>query len=375
MRLHIFILIILIVWLSPSISLANNECYSFIDEDNYIKALVNGLQILNKIPNSYYYNYCAGLSYYKLGDYKEALKYIAQAKKYAISKDEIAGCYNTEGLIYQDLKDYNKSLTYYLKALKIAKDIFDKKGIVNIYSNIASLYESMGRYDQALNGYKQILSVMKGKDKAIIYNNISNLYYYEGDYLKSLEYIKKAIAIDDKFQNYPLLATHYINAGEIYISMNKLNTAKDYLYQGIAMETLYGDKIWLKNAYISLGFIYHKQAINILKEQKNQDTAYKYLKIAYDFYSLSSRKDLADIVRIEYALFSKSRNNNIDTTKIKYYQEALKGSENAIYYVMQHNPEVLPKLILENQNIIKIITKNPTLKRLLEKDIEFQKAI
>ena len=54
------------------------------------------------------------------------------------------------GVIYAEESDNDKALEYYFKALKVNKAINNKQNIATNYTNIGSIYSSMGDDAKAL---------------------------------------------------------------------------------------------------------------------------------------------------------------------------------------------------------------------------------
>ena len=93
----------------------------------------------------------AGISFYKTGDYENAIKYL---KKYNGNGDVnltpvILGLI---GDAYVELGDVQKGIKYFLKAVKK-----DNSQLSPVYLKKAAIaYESQGNYQKALNAYTQI---------------------------------------------------------------------------------------------------------------------------------------------------------------------------------------------------------------------------
>jgi tetratricopeptide (TPR) repeat protein len=90
----------------------------------------------------------AGISYFKLGDYENALKYLKEFD----ADDEIVSP-TVSGLIgdcYVELGDVNKAITLFEKAAKDA----DNSLISPVFLKKAAIaYESQGNYDKAVENY------------------------------------------------------------------------------------------------------------------------------------------------------------------------------------------------------------------------------
>ncbi|MFB6307079.1 MAG: tetratricopeptide repeat protein, partial [Flavobacteriales bacterium] len=103
---------------------------------------------------------------------EEALK---MAKEIG-DKKRIADSYNNLGA-YQYLKsNYSKALEYYFKSLEIDKEMENKRGMASSYNNIGLIYKDQSNYPKALEYYFKSLEIDKQMDNkrgmANCYNNI-----------------------------------------------------------------------------------------------------------------------------------------------------------------------------------------------------------
>ena len=92
----------------------------------------------------------AGISYYKLGDYEQAVNYLSK-----FDSDDKMAAPAIVGLIgdcYTEMGDVEKGIKYYLKAGK------EKNGVLSpIFLRKAGIsYESLGQYDKAIDIYNEI---------------------------------------------------------------------------------------------------------------------------------------------------------------------------------------------------------------------------
>lgn len=116
-----------------------------------------------------------GISYYKLKDYKNAIKYLNDFD----ANDELISpaIVGLVGDCYVELGDVNKAITYFEKAAKadnnVISPIFLKK--------IGIAYESQGKYDKAIESYTTI------KDK---YFKSSEAYDID-KYIERAKFLKK----------------------------------------------------------------------------------------------------------------------------------------------------------------------------------------
>ena len=72
--------------------------------------------------------------------------------------------YNNLAVLYEEVGEYNRALDNYFKALKIDEEIFGERHTVtqNSYKNIALLYYTMGKYQEAQKYAKLAQNVEAG---------------------------------------------------------------------------------------------------------------------------------------------------------------------------------------------------------------------
>lgn len=98
-----------------------------------------------KLANAY-----AGLSYYKLGDYDNAIKYLESYNgKDDVLKYTVMG---TIGDCYVQKGDTEKAIKYFLEAAE--SDNILVKPVYMVKAGVA--YESLGKYDKALKLYEEV---------------------------------------------------------------------------------------------------------------------------------------------------------------------------------------------------------------------------
>ena len=143
-------------------------------------------------------------------------------------------------------QEYHKSEISLLKVMEISKKILGSEhlGMTIIYSNLAGLYESQGRYKEAEELYKKAVSVDEKilgenhKDTAISYNNLAELYKNQGKYKEAEELYKKIISIDEKIlgENHKDTAVHYNNLAGLYGKQERYKEAEELYKKAIAID-------------------------------------------------------------------------------------------------------------------------------------------
>lgn len=124
---------------------------------------------------------------------------------------------------YTILGRYQNSLEYNLKALKIAREIGNKKSEGIVLGNIGVYYANIGEFDKALEYYYQDLALMRElrakQDEAHGLTNIGVIYAYKGDNREALEWYKKALKIFEELDNIQRKAWVLGNIGASYSAL------------------------------------------------------------------------------------------------------------------------------------------------------------
>ena len=133
-----------------------------------------------------------GLVYSDLGDYVKALEYYKQAldiQERVLGKDHhgTATSYNNIGLAYYNLGDYDKALEYSKQALDIQERVLgkDHPGTSGSYNNIAWTYHLWGKYEEALPWAEKAIASSPNKPEII--DTLATVYQDLGRYDEALE--------------------------------------------------------------------------------------------------------------------------------------------------------------------------------------------
>lgn len=214
------------------------------------------------------------ISYESLGNYTQALTdYFTALKLYEKVNDDRGVMHELMniGLIYQYQKKYNQAISLYNRAIKIGETIKDEEGGIGAYNNLAIVYLEQKKFDLALTCFSKVLAFdLSSGDSANIadsYNNIGAanqglkrqgeaLKYYEASlrikhllddyegyantcnniasvYLdqgspKTLEWLKKAAEIGNKYKLNAIMLENYRIARLYYGNINDHKKALEY---------------------------------------------------------------------------------------------------------------------------------------------------
>ena len=152
------------------------------------------------------------------------------------------------GITYNSMKKYDLALEYYKEALGIYENIFKHKkssDIANIYNNMGVAYENEKDNKQALHYYEMALNIRKElydddehPDIAYSYSNIAGVYDYMEDYDKAIAYYQKSIDVLKKSKGnqhqdvglmYNNIAATYYNMDELETSLSNFNQALEIM--------------------------------------------------------------------------------------------------------------------------------------------------
>ncbi|MBV8389453.1 MAG: tetratricopeptide repeat protein [Mucilaginibacter sp.] len=181
------------------------------------------------------------------------------------------------------LTDHEQTLAKAQQALELAQKINYINGIAESY-RILGLGESYSRNSQmAIADYLNALLYFKRANnllgQAKVYNNIGNL-YLGLDYDESLVYLQKGLVIAKQLKNDKLIASAYLNIGNVYQQKKSFSKALDYYNQSRELFAKLNDPVNTIIIIQNNGVIYYKlkqydKAEQLLleanKEAKNKD--------------------------------------------------------------------------------------------------------
>ncbi|MBW8051510.1 MAG: tetratricopeptide repeat protein, partial [Cytophagales bacterium] len=169
--------------------------------------------------------------------------------------------FNTLGAINYIQSNYPQALEYYFKALKIRKELGDKKGMAASYNNIGLIYWNQSSYPQALEYYFKAVKIEvelgeKSTALAAFYNNIGIIYWYQSNYPQALEYYFKSLKIEEQLGDKKGMANSYCNIGIIYGSQSSYPQALRCFFKALKIFEQLGDKKDMANSYNNISSLY-----------------------------------------------------------------------------------------------------------------------
>ncbi|BDS14462.1 tetratricopeptide repeat-containing sensor histidine kinase [Aureispira anguillae] len=221
-------------------------------------------------------------------DTDKALEYATKGFALVAKKDTstVADFHNLIGVILGEFgneKQIKEGLLHLDTALVLYTQLDDQLGRLKILSNQGGLYRSLYKHDLALKSFhKGVLLAKELGDTSGITQNLSGIagvYLAKKEVDKSLEYIKKAYTIEQKYtKNKADLVAYTYNIGHIYYMTEVFDSSLYYL--NLSLNYLGNNK----NSSIE-GVIYERIS-SVYQKQEKLDTAIWYinksLKLAED---------------------------------------------------------------------------------------------
>lgn len=182
---------------------------------------------------------------------------------------------------------YPEARAYYREAYNYYQQAHDTIGITYILKQIGETYMANYQADSAILMYKQALSlaelvgnrnIMEG-----IHHRLGYMYRKKGDYEQALFHLYSGLKYSTE-KPYAL----YNNIGNLYLQMNRLDSARFYLEQALESSSL--PTLCLANSYLA----------ELAQKEGNPGKAYAYQKKYEELAdSLDRSNQMEDIVRLQ----------------------------------------------------------------------------
>ncbi len=272
-----------------------------------------------------------GNAYQLKGDYIQASKYYQDAMniyQQADAKKEIARTLTNLGNIFQKQGNYKKAIDYYLKALGIHEKENNTEGMAWSMLNIAKLFKKIPDYSKALQYVNKSLNLYREIAKServntgvtLCLKETGKIYQDMGRYEEALEYSKKVLTANEKTGNRFGVANSLGTTGKIYYQKGNHDKALNYLKRAIDLKNELNDNIELASLYRYLGNTYMKTG--------NAQKALEYMQKSLD---VARKQNLREEIKDTYQSLANIYDEQNDHQKaLKYYQQyaALKDSLN-----------------------------------------------
>ncbi len=185
----------------------------------------------------------AGQGYYRLNNYRKALRYFSMAldkAKVRRQDPEMGDAYALLGQAYYDFGDYEQSLAFAFNALGIREKIRDREGIATSLSQVGNVYFASGKLAKALAQYEKSLKIWRQLDNkgglAACYAYIGQLYDKQRQYAKALEYLDKSLALHRQQKDARGVAQALKFMGTVHFHQGNHETALNYYFRALQRE-------------------------------------------------------------------------------------------------------------------------------------------
>ena len=233
---------------------------------NKALALSSSLPAINKqgwlaaIANAF--NNIGNINYYKNFHYEALKKHYAALKirKDIGDKKGIAASHYSIALIHQSQCNYPEALKNNIAALKIWEAMDDKKGMAKNYNCIGNIYFNQANFTEALKNHFAALKLKLAlEDKPGIANsyiNIGNVYYGQGNLPEALKNYSVSLLLSQELGNHPGIASSYQNIGAIYEIRGNHQDALKNFFASLKVNKEINDKIGIASCYHNIATTY-----------------------------------------------------------------------------------------------------------------------
>ncbi|WP_299435261.1 CHAT domain-containing protein [uncultured Aquimarina sp.] len=185
-------------------------------------------------------------SYFEYSEYKKSLSFAKSAKvisnKYLDQNNlEKAKAYDNMGQYYLKNVKLSKAQSFFEEALEIQISNENDFGISKSYNNLGQVYTRKNEFGRATEQFKSAIKVDSTKNNphlAFSYNNLARIYYIQADYYVSIDFMKKAISLEEKRlgKEHPQIARYYNNIGTIYERLGEDDEALSYYKSALVIQ-------------------------------------------------------------------------------------------------------------------------------------------
>ncbi|MBN1968763.1 MAG: tetratricopeptide repeat protein [Candidatus Delongbacteria bacterium] len=342
---------------------------------------------------------------------KSSLEYAQTALEIATInglENKFAKIYNLHALYYDAIDQFDKSLDYYQKAKSICEKLNDVENLAVTMNNIGSIYFLHFDKNTSLEYFEKAVELNPKSCKAI--NNAANTYAQLKKYDKAEKLFLSALEIAKKKNLQRSIAICYLNLVGLTRDIGQLNRSYEYLnFAEKIINTLKNSDMWLyflmhksetliANNEIEKALFVLNEILEKTKQMKSKEfqincfDIYKrlYLKIgdyksAYEFSQKEIEiKDELFRLKIKNKLASFHALYEVEQKELKAREmveksarlatigvmaagitheinqplNAISVSANSVLFWNKHNPDVLPKLFVEElEQIAKGVTR------------------
>jgi tetratricopeptide (TPR) repeat protein len=254
----------------------------------------------------------AGLIYMKTERYNNALTSFLKAEAISDKKDSELMMYI--GTVYRSLGDNKKSVEYLENSLKFAPE--DRLNEIKI--ELADSYNSLGKFDAAVQYYTELLNILTDKKQIIrTYFGLYRIYDVKNEITKAREYVTYALKIAEEIDDVKSIADCYRFIGNIEYALVHLDLSKKNYEQALELYKNINNIRGLSRTYNNLA--------NIYADTASSTTAIEYYEKAAYYCDMLGDENMMSIVYNNLAELSFQRSDL--KLFLKYNEKAKNMSE------------------------------------------------
>ncbi len=306
------------------------------------------------------------------GSSPEQLKILSSQLSYFTNKKDDAGIGYTKlyiGISFVKMSDFSESLKYGIDALKIFEKVQDTFALLKTYTVIGNSYLRSQNIEESLGEWKKALPIARMYDThyySMYLNNIADCFNSMEQPDSAMTYVQEALKIAYQRRDSIDISDRLTEMGDTYFKMKQNEIARVFYRQSISFNKKTNSfvtnyKVALANNLnnISRTFFIESQYDSALVYAR-QSLAYDYgdfLIVAEDSYFLiyktfdkenktdSSNKYFRLAAEIKYSLFSDEKSRSIQSQKFKEQlrQQEIETQTEAL--ALQHHENIENALI------------------------------
>lgn len=242
--------------------------------------------------------YRMGVLYDDLNNEEKALEYFTKGRAIKETIQDIRGLSNSNlslGVLHEEKGNFETALDYYRQSLRGYESIGDKSSIARIYNNMGVAYVDWAKYDSALVYHRKSLALHLDLKSPIgtirSYSNLGETYQFQQKYEEAIAHYQKAKSYCEPTPRQWSLEYIYDKLGEIYLSINTLDSASSYLDRALEIRLAKDKYFGLRSTYKNLSSLEEKQG-----NYKKSLEYFKRFKIVQDsFLQTRKNRELAEV--------------------------------------------------------------------------------
>ncbi|MFY0697541.1 MAG: CHAT domain-containing protein [Balneola sp.] len=251
-------------------------------------------------------HYYLGSFYHRTGSYDKALanysKYLTYVKEVG-DVPFITPAYTFVASVYQSLGEFENALEYYNESVRLA-DLNNIGTSVKTRLNIAFCYQKLEELNLARSLYNKILSEQIKNDNAFdaieIYLRFAELEHETGNFTKALSYAKKASDLSQGTESKQLKAKSYASLSKAHLALNNTDFALNYSKRAYRIASVFkGYRLASYTASLAKAFY-----------QAQSDSAFYYADLAF-----------AEIEREQSSVYGENLESGVFSNYADFYNE------------------------------------------------------